>query len=86
MAMSENRLMAKGRTLLAGKVISNFGQSTIDCVVRRLSDHGATISVERPLGIPRHFQLVITDEGDTSAMQGGLAIGQGTRIGIRACR
>ncbi len=61
--MSENRLMAKGRTLLAGKVISNFGQSTIDCVVCRLSDHGATISVESPLGIPRHFQLVITDEG-----------------------
>jgi diguanylate cyclase (GGDEF)-like protein len=63
MAMSEHRLMPKGRTLLAGKVISNFGQSTIDCVVRRLSDHGATISVESPLGIPRHFQLVITDEG-----------------------
>jgi diguanylate cyclase (GGDEF)-like protein len=63
MAMSEHRSMPKGRTLLAGKVTSNFGQSTIDCVVRRLSDHGATISVESPLGIPRHFQLVITDEG-----------------------
>jgi hypothetical protein len=63
MAMSEHRLMPRGRTLLAGKVISNFGQSTIDCVVRRLSDHGAAISVESPLGIPRHFQLVITDEG-----------------------
>jgi diguanylate cyclase (GGDEF)-like protein len=63
MAMSEHRSMPKGRTLLAGKVISNFGQSTIDCVVRRLSDQGATISVESPLGIPRHFQLVITDEG-----------------------
>jgi diguanylate cyclase (GGDEF)-like protein len=61
--MSEHRLMPRGRTLLAGKVISNFGQSTIDCVVRRLSDHGATISVESPLGIPRQFQLVITDEG-----------------------
>jgi diguanylate cyclase (GGDEF)-like protein len=63
MAMSEHRLMPKGRTLLAGKVISNFGQSTIDCVVRRLSDHGATISVESPLGVPRQFQLVIIDEG-----------------------
>src|SRR3984885_12825932 len=63
MAMSEHKLMPKGRTLLAGKVISNFGQSTIDCVVRRLSDHGATISVESPLGIPRHFQLLILDEG-----------------------
>ena len=61
--MSEQKLMPQGRTLLAGKVIYNFGQSTIDCVVRRLSDHGATISVESPLGIPRQFQLFIADEG-----------------------
>ena len=62
MAMSEHKT-ASHRTLLAGKVISNFGQSTIDCVVRRISDHGATISVESPLGIPRHFHLHIPDEG-----------------------
>ena len=49
--MSEPKALPRGRTLLAGKVISNFGQSIIDCVVRRISDHGATISVESPLGI-----------------------------------
>jgi diguanylate cyclase (GGDEF)-like protein len=51
------------RTLLAGKIISNFGQSTVDCVVRRSSDHGATIEVESPLGIPKHFHLLIPGEG-----------------------
>jgi diguanylate cyclase (GGDEF)-like protein len=61
--MSEQKSMPRGRTLLAGKMISNFGQSSIDCVVRRISDHGATISVESPLGIPRHFHLHIPDEG-----------------------
>src|ERR1700722_9990372 len=61
--MSEQKFTLQGRTLLPGKVISNFGQSTIDCVVRRISDHGATISVESPLGIPRHFHLHIPDEG-----------------------
>lgn len=61
--MSEQKLMPRGRTLLAGQVIYNFGRSTIDCLVRRLSDHGATISVESPLGIPRQFQLIIADEG-----------------------
>jgi diguanylate cyclase (GGDEF)-like protein len=60
--MSEPKMMPRGRTLLAGKVISNYGRSTIDCVVRRLSDHGATITVESPLGIPRQFQLLILDE------------------------
>jgi PAS domain-containing protein len=61
--VSEQKLMPQGRTLLAVQVIYNFGRSAIDCVVRRLSDRGATISVESPLGIPRQFQLVIANEG-----------------------
>ena len=61
--MSEQKPAPLGRTLLAGKVISNFGQSTIDCVVRRISDHGATIEAESPLGIPEHFHLSIHGEG-----------------------
>jgi diguanylate cyclase (GGDEF)-like protein len=65
--MFEPKALPRGRTLLAGKVISNFGQSSIDCVVRRISDHGATISVESPLGIPRHFQLLIPGEGTPRA-------------------
>src|SRR5579864_8059007 len=60
---SDHKSIPLGRTLLAGKVISNFGQSSIDCVVRRISDHGATINVESPLGIPPQFHLLIPDEG-----------------------
>ena len=44
-----------GHAFLAGKIISNFGQSTIERVVRRISDHGATIEVDSPLGIPSSF-------------------------------
>ena len=62
--MSEH---ASGRTLLAAKIISNYGQSSIDCVVRRMSDHGATVSVESPVGIPRQFQLLIPHEGPPRA-------------------
>jgi diguanylate cyclase (GGDEF)-like protein len=51
------------RTYLAGKIISNYGQSTIDCVVRRISDDGATVAVENPLGIPELFRLLIAGEG-----------------------
>ena len=52
-----------GRTLLPGKVVCNFGQSVIDCVVRRISDRSATVEVESPFGIPEHFHLLITDQG-----------------------
>ena len=62
--MSEQKPMPRGRTFLAGKVISNFGQSTIDCVVRRISDTGAVIEVESVLGVPEHFHLLIPGEGD----------------------
>src|SRR5215475_4124550 len=58
--MSEQK---SGRTLLAAKIISNYGQSIIDCVVRRISDHGATVTTESPLGIPKQFQLLIPGEG-----------------------
>jgi len=61
--MSSQQTPTGSRTLLAGKLISNFGQSTIDCVVRRLSDEGATVEVENSLGIPQHCHLLIVEEG-----------------------
>jgi len=62
--MSEYKPMPRGRTFLAGKVISNYGQSTIDCIVRRISDTGAVIEVESVLGVPEHFHLLIPGEGE----------------------
>jgi diguanylate cyclase (GGDEF)-like protein len=61
--MSEQNLAPRGRTFLAGKVISNFGQSSVDCIVRRISDDGATIEVESLFGLPEHFHLLISNEG-----------------------
>lgn len=61
--MSEQKPVPRGRTFLAGKVISNYGQSTIDCIVRRMSDVGAVIEVESVLGVPEHFHLLIPGEG-----------------------
>jgi diguanylate cyclase (GGDEF)-like protein len=54
----------RGRTFLAGKVISNFGQSSIDCVIRRITDDGCVIELESVLGLPEHFHLLIPGEGD----------------------
>jgi PAS domain-containing protein len=61
--MSEQKSTSRGRTFLAGKVISNYGQSSIDCIVRRMSDVGAIIEVENVLGIPEHLHLLIPGEG-----------------------
>ena len=61
--MSESKPMPRGRTFLPGKVISNYGQSSIDCIVRRISDVGAVIEVQSSLGVPEHFHLLIPGEG-----------------------
>jgi diguanylate cyclase (GGDEF)-like protein len=63
LSMSEQKSLPIGRTLLAGKIISNYGQSSIDCVVRRISERGATLTTESPLGIPAQFHLLIPGEG-----------------------
>jgi hypothetical protein len=55
--MSDIESGTHGRTFLTGKVIFNFGGSSIDCIVRRLSDDGASLELANALGIPEHFQL-----------------------------
>jgi diguanylate cyclase (GGDEF)-like protein len=62
--MSKQLAQTGSRTYLAGKIISNYGQSTIDCVVRRISDDGATVAVENALGIPKLFHLLIAEAGN----------------------
>ena len=61
--MSGVNVKARGRVLLGGKVIFNFGQSSINCMVRRIADDGATIEVESGLGVPDAFQLSVASEG-----------------------
>ena len=60
--MAGPNLKTRGRTFLAGKVIFNFNESTVDCVVRRITDDGATIELASGLGIPERFQLAVAGE------------------------
>ena len=62
--MFERRATQRGRTLLGGKVIFNGGRSTIDCVVRNMSEDGACVQVESPVGIPDQILLTITGESE----------------------
>ncbi|WP_441233294.1 diguanylate cyclase [Bradyrhizobium sp. 930_D9_N1_4] len=50
------------RTFLAGNIIFNYGQSTINCIVRRLSEDGATLEMQSSLGVPERFQLQLANQ------------------------
>ena len=55
--MSEHRIVPRKRVLKAGTI--EFAGGGIDCTVRNLSDTGAALSVESPVGIPAEFNLVV---------------------------
>lgn len=57
-AMDEHRITS-GRRLLKGAKISFSNGAVIDCTIRNLSDTGAALDVNSPVGIPERFMLVV---------------------------
>lgn len=57
--MTERRRQQRYRTLRGGKIIFHDRRSTIDCLVRNLSDGGSCLQVDTTVGIPNAFQLLL---------------------------
>ncbi len=77
--MNENRIAPRKRVLKAGTI--EFGGGAIDCTVRNLSDTGAALFVESPVGIPTEFNLiVISDQVNRTC---SVVWRKDNRIGIR---
>jgi PilZ domain-containing protein len=77
--MSEHRSTLRHRMLKAGKI--EFGSSAIDCVVRNVSETGAALEVESPVGIPERFDLFVSQ--DRSRRPAHVVWRKARRIGIR---
>jgi hypothetical protein len=59
--MDENRKSPRLRTLKGGSIL--FGTApAIDCIIRNMSDSGAQLAVQSPIGIPDDFTLLIKPE------------------------
>ena len=54
-----------GRVLRGGKIIFNDRRSVVDCVVRSLSDHEATLTVKSTMGLPQTFDLLINGDKES---------------------
>lgn len=77
--MAEQRNETRHRTLKPGLIVINDGYSTIECMVRNLSESGAQLMVESLLGIPDEFVLKLKDGGSAKAK---IAWKRGKTIGI----
>ena len=58
--MENHRTAPRKRVLKAGEI--EFGAGAIDCTVRNLSETGAALSVESPVGIPAEFNLITVSD------------------------
>jgi len=61
--MNERRRTPRGRTYLGTQVAFNRRASTLDCLMRNLSDDGAKLVFSGPASIPGEFDLLIHREG-----------------------
>ncbi|MGB6175243.1 MAG: PilZ domain-containing protein [Methylocella sp.] len=55
----ERRNVARHRALKNARIAFKGHEATIDCTVRNLSDRGACLIVESPIGIPDSFDLML---------------------------
>jgi zona occludens toxin (predicted ATPase) len=77
----EQRNEQRHRTLKPGLIVFNNGFSTIECLVRNLSESGAQLKVESLIGIPDEFQLKLKDAA--AAAPARIAWKRGQTIGIK---
>lgn len=77
--MSDNRRKPRQRILKGGRI--DFGAGAVDCVVRNLSETGAALEVESPIGIPQTFDLIII--ADRSRKRSQVVWRKERRLGVR---
>jgi hypothetical protein len=63
--MTERRHEPRQRTYKVGRIAFGRNRAVIGCLVRNLSETGACLAVESPIGIPDSFNLVF-DSGEPS--------------------
>lgn len=60
MEQSDRRRHPRTRTFKAARILLNAHRSALDCMVRNLSAGGACLDVASLVGIPEHFDLIMT--------------------------
>ncbi|HEV1998886.1 MAG TPA: PilZ domain-containing protein [Xanthobacteraceae bacterium] len=78
--MEEHRNAPRHRTYKAAHIAFLGHAAAIDCVVRNLSDTGASLEVASPMGIPDAFDLMF--EGDDSVRRCRVIWRKETKIGV----
>jgi hypothetical protein len=63
--MEERRKLHRGRTYLGGRIVFNNRCSTLDCLVRNLSQDGAKVVFSHAVAVPGEFDVAIHRKGES---------------------
>ena len=75
------RVAPRMRTLIAAKISFNNGQSTLDCLIRNLSDTGAKLIVSAAIALADSFDLLIPQKSVTRRVR--IVWRRGEEMGVR---
>ncbi len=65
MMMVEARRSERVRSFLRARILFNNGASTIECMIKNISTHGAKIEIAHSLSVPTEFDLEVPQRGRT---------------------
>lgn len=74
-----NRREHRQRTLKAGRIILSL-QTTMDCTIRNLSEHGALLEIGVATALPAKFELLLVDANTVREVE--LRWQRGLRAGV----
>ena len=63
--MTERRESARQKSFLKGRIYFNHRRSSVDCLVRDISDQGAKLKFSETVAIPEAFELYIPNRDET---------------------
>ena len=81
LADAEQRRAPRLRSLLGARIEINDGRSTVDCLIRDVSETGAKLIISAPVPLPDGFELIIPQRGITRRVR--VAWRRATEIGVR---
>ncbi len=62
--MSDRRRSNRKKTFLQGRILFNGGRSSVDCVIRDMSEIGARLKFSSAVPTPEHFELYIPNRDE----------------------
>lgn len=63
--MQERRLSSRMKSFLQGRIYFNNRRSTVDCLIRDLSETGARLSFSEAVSVPDAIELYIPNRDET---------------------